>query len=145
VTRTEFEQLRDVPDKLIAGDLSFSLKKNSRPLCILESVPVENTLGVDLLIGGHYNPELSKIVFTFHVRGVGPICRVCINGREHPGAGRTHKHDLINEDDPSGNLPHAVERPDLAKKAIHDAWVTVCRQAKIEHQGNLVLPAGGTK
>lgn len=141
--RFEFEQLRDLPDKEILKDVNFVSKKSARPVYVLEPLPVGNSLGLDLLLGGTYNPVIARISFNFIIRGVGPICRFCINGRLHPGAGRTHKHDLTQESDPRHNLPTSVvERPDLAGISLQDAWRRICAQAKIRHAGKLSGPTG---
>jgi hypothetical protein len=97
MNRAEFEQLRDLPDKRINGNVSFSLPKGSRPLHILTPLAVNNSLGVDLVLQGSYNAEIRKLTIQFLVRGIGPICRFCINGRLHKALGRTHKHDLHDE------------------------------------------------
>lgn len=143
--RSEFENIRDLPGKRITRTLQFSGKKSSRPLFVLESVPVENSAGIDLFLSGSFNPEIQRLTLNFSVRGTGPICRFCINGRLHPGAGRTHKHDLHAEDDPEQNLPMAVPRAELTAMTLPEAWQAICRQAKIEHQGELILPSQGAK
>lgn len=143
MNRAEFEQLRDLPDKRIEGNVTFSLKKNARPIHTLDQIAVQNSLGIDLVLQGSYNPEINKLSIQFFVRGVGPICRLCVNGREHQGHGRTHKHDLRHEDDPGRNIPRVVGRPDLAGKSPHEAWSTLCEQAHITHSGYFSVPGWG--
>jgi hypothetical protein len=46
----------------------------------------------------------------------------------------------MDEEDPVNNLPHVIDRPELGTQSIHDAWRTICRQARINHVGVLVLP-----
>jgi hypothetical protein len=134
---------RCVPEKRISGDISFSVKKGSRPIHVIEPLAVQNSLHIDLVLQGNYNSEINKLTLQFLMRGTGPICRFCINGRFHRGVGRTHKHHLHEEDDPGRNLPHAIASPDWAKASLEGAWQTICQQAKIAHNGSLHLPAGG--
>jgi hypothetical protein len=140
MTRAEFERLRDLPDKRIDRDVTFAPKKGAQPLFVLEPVEVQNSLGVDLVLGGNYNPVIQRLTLNFSVRGLGPICRFCLNGRIHPGVGRTHKHDLYEEGDPGNNLPHVTERADLLGMPLAEVWRTVCLQARIEHGGVFQLP-----
>jgi len=140
MVRYEFEQIRDLPGKRISGNVRFVQKKGSRPCYVLESTKVENELGLDLFLDGTYTPGIPKIVFNFRIKGVGPICRVCINGRYHPNVGRTHKHDLIGEADPGHNLPNVRRRSDLMNKPLSEVWQTICQQAQILHDGILQIP-----
>jgi len=142
MNRAEFEQLRDLPDKRIEGNITFSTKKGSRPIHVIEPLAVQNSLGIDLVLQGSYNQEIKKLTLQFLVRGTGPVCRFCINGRRHRGLGRTHKHDLHEEDDPARNLPTAVKRADLSGPPLESVWRTVCEQAKIVHNGTFDLPGG---
>jgi hypothetical protein len=142
VNRIEFEQLRDLPDKQISGNVTFSAKRGARPLHILDPIEVHNSLGIDLVLQGTYNSVINKLTVQFFVRGVGPICRFCVNGRVHGDCGRTHKHDLLEEDDPGRNIPNAVDRPDLANLSLPEAWGKMCDQARITHVGSFNLPSG---
>jgi hypothetical protein len=140
--RFEFEQLRDLPGKRIEFDLVFAMRRTSRPSYILGNVPVENSLGLDLVLDGIFNPTTRKLVFNFRVKGTGPICRVCVNGRLHDKIGRTHKHELLGERDPGDNLPNTQPRLDLRNKTIAEVWQIVCDQAQIIHSGTVVVPGG---
>lgn len=142
VNRVEFEQLRDLPDKRIEGNVTFSQPKGSKPVHIISPVAVQNSLGFDLVLQGSYNAEIKRLTIQFLVRGTGPICRFCINGRLHKELGRTHKHDLHEEDDPGRNLPTAVTRSELSGKPLESVWKTICAQAKILHIGSFDLPPG---
>jgi hypothetical protein len=139
MTRKEFEKLRDLPGKKVIGDLVFSAIEAASPILLFDSVRVENDLGIELRLNGRFNPLVPSICFNFRVMGLGPICRVEVNGAMHKGT-RTHKHSLVNEDDPRLNLPNVVPRPDLVGKSARAVWMILCQQAKIEHEGKFVDP-----
>jgi hypothetical protein len=142
MNRTEFEQLRNLPGKKISTDISFSTKSDSSPNMTFENVPVDNTLGWNIVLNGTFKPHIPSVTFNFHQKGVGPICRLDVNSTIHGNAGRTHKHDLMDETDqkPAKNLPHAVARPDLDDKTVTQVWQTLCKQAQIDHQGVFNAP-----
>ena len=136
MNRAEFEKLRDVPDKEINQNIVYRMES---PVTLsFDNVAVSNSLGIDLVLNGVIKPGIPQYKFNFHVRGVGPICRVEVNGKIHGTAGRTHKHDLQMESCPRMNLPHAVARPDLAAMTVEEVWATICRQAHIKHLGKLL-------
>jgi hypothetical protein len=142
MNRTEFEQLRDLPDKAIEGDIVFIPSKNISTILECEQVKVLNSLGINLILNCTYIPDIPRLKFNFHVQGVGPICRVEVNGIVHREVGRTHKHYLVKESCPRKNLPEADPRPDLeslahSPKAI---WDKVCEQANIVHVGDFKEP-----
>jgi hypothetical protein len=140
VNRKEFETLRDIPDKRIVEDVIFGVTEPTSPVMSFDNVKVENSLGIELRLNGKFNPLLPSVVFNFRVRGVGPICRVDVNGTMHKGS-RTHKHALANEDDPRQNLPTDVTpRPDLNGKSPREIWQILLRQANIERVGRFVDP-----
>jgi hypothetical protein len=85
VTRREFDELRDLPDKEVIGDISFSAAGETAPLLTFENVRVQNSLGWDLRLNGKFNPLIPSIVFNFRIRDVGAICRVEVNGTVHGG------------------------------------------------------------
>lgn len=145
MNRTEFEQLRDLPGKTIPGDIRYLRRADASPALTFEGVPVENELGWPVLLNGRYVPATGYFNFNFVLKQVGPICRVCVNGPEHPGAGRTHKHDLRDEADPRRNLPIAVARPDLAPLTPAQVWVNVCEAALINHAGAFICPMTNTE
>ena len=139
MTRLEFETLRDLPGKKLFGDLVFASSEATSPVVTFDSVKIENALDLPLRLNGRYNRLLPSVVFNFRIMGVGPICRVEVNGTMHRGS-RTHKHSLVNEDDPRQNLPSIVDRPDLVGKSAREVWFVLCEQAKIEHVGQFVDP-----
>lgn len=142
MNRTQFEQLRDLPEKVIEGDIVFLPSKNISTIFESERIEVENALGIALVLNCTYIPDISRLKFNFHVQGVGAICRIEVNGVVHGDAGRTHKHHLVKETCPRKNLPEADARPDLdalahSPKAI---WDKVCEQANIVHLGEFKEP-----
>ena len=143
MNRQGFEKLRDSPDKTISADIVFEKKKETVPDLVFEQIRVENSLGMDIVLNGTYKPSIPAVTFNFVLRGVGPICRLCVNGTIHKDVGRTHKHELIREDDPRLNLPTAVARPDLAGKSVKETWEILCQQANIIHTGKFKDPEGG--
>jgi hypothetical protein len=133
MNRNEFEALRNLPDKRIAGDIRIESKQATSPNLTFEDVVLENSLNYDVVLNGTYKPDIPSVTFNFVLRGVGPICRLCVNGPIHPGAGRTHKHDLRQDSDPRNNLPIAVARTELDGSSAREIWEDLMRQAKIEH------------
>jgi hypothetical protein len=138
--RREFEELRDLPGKAVNSDIQFGAPAEAAPFLLFENVRVSNSLGIDLRLNGKYNPEVRTIVFNFRIPNVGPICRVEVNSTKHGGS-RTHKHSLHLEEDPRQNLPtKVIPRPDLERKTLREVWETLCREARITHNGRLVEP-----
>ena len=140
MNRTEFDQLRDLPGKTIPGDIRYLPRADASPALTFEGVPVENELDWPVLLNGRYVPATGHFTFNFVVKQVGPICRVCVNGPEHPGAGRTHKHHLRVDVDPRRNLPTAVARTDLATMTPSQVWADLCQAARIDHAGAFMDP-----
>jgi len=48
MNKTEFEGLRDMPDKVIREDISFARRQALRPLLVADGIPIENPHGVEL-------------------------------------------------------------------------------------------------
>jgi hypothetical protein len=143
MTRGDFIQLRDLPDKRIREDILFLEGPDSRPNRVFSNVQIENSLGVDVRLNGTYKPGVPALSLNVTVRGVGPICRLEVNGTVHGPAGRTHKHDLRTERCPRRNLPHAEPREDLTELSPAEVWEVLCREANIVHLGRFVDPEGG--
>jgi hypothetical protein len=138
--RREFLELRNLPDKVIDGDIEFTSPAEVSPLLVFENIPVGNSLGLDVRLNGKYNPLLPSVVFNFRVITVGAVCRLEVNGTVHNGH-RNHKHSLHLEEDPRRNLPTNVHpRPDLEGKTARQIWETLCREAHIRHNGRFVDP-----
>ena len=99
MTRTEFEALRDLPNKRISQDVRFRRPQQTRPNVIADDVTIENSAGVELRLTVHYNPERGSKTFNVHVLGKGPICRLDVDGPPHRPAGESHKHSVQTDDD----------------------------------------------
>jgi hypothetical protein len=141
MTRSEFEQLRDLPGKRITADIVFQRSRVTSPNLTFENVVVENSLNWEVLLNGTFKPDLPSVTYNFYIKSVGgAICRVCVNGMSHLNAGRTHKHDLQHESDPRNNLPVAVSRPDLVGKTAREVWAMLMQQANIQHTGGFIDP-----
>ncbi len=122
------------------ADIEFKSGKDTRPNWTFEGVAVSNALEWDVALNGTYKPDVPAVTFNFSIRGIGPICRVDVNGPIHGAAGRTHKHDLRREEDPRRNLPSADARPDLAGKTPRQIWEDLCQRAQIQHTGRFIDP-----
>jgi hypothetical protein len=143
MNRTEFEALRDVAGKVVRGDINFKQRDQTRPHFIAD-VDIENTAGYALRLMIRYNPEVGSKTFSVDARGVGPICRLDVDGSNHPGAGRQHKHALRTERCPDRNLPDGVEpRPELAGQSVRKCFEEFCRLGLIVHEGRLIAPDEG--
>jgi hypothetical protein len=140
MNRTDFEQLRDVPGKVIRSDIRFAKSRQTAPVLIAEVV-VESADRRDLRLTIKDNPEVSSKTFNVDVPGIGPICRLDVDGHNHPGKGRQHKHALQTERCPDRNLPDAVQaRPELSGWSIRDLFKEFCRLGGISHGGKLYAP-----
>lgn len=141
--RTEFEALRDLPTKEIASDIKFARLNAISPWHYAENVRVANSAGVDLRMTIGYNEAVGSIKINVHVPGTGPICRLCVDNRPHPPAGKSHKHALQSSQCPEHNLRDGVvDRPDLGGKSVREVFALFCRIAGIRHQGQLQAPDG---
>ena len=135
--RGEFEVLRDLPNKEIHGDIVLKRANNSDYL-EAEKVLIGNALKVEALMTVRWNPETDAKTINVHVVGVGPICRLDVDGQVHPPAGRHHKHSLVLSSCPETNLKRGVhDRDDLAGKSIEEVFKEFCRISSIEHNGKL--------
>jgi hypothetical protein len=136
VNRTEFEALRDLQSKTIQEDIRFAKSRSMSPLLVAEGIRIANKHGVD-----SYNPQVGSKTFNVHVRGIGPICRLDVDGPPHRPAGRSHKHSIKSQRCPERNLPEDVlDRPDLAGQSVRTLFAEFCRMASITHRGKLEAP-----
>lgn len=140
--REKFKALRKLPGKEIDVDIEFSMRRNTPDHIVsFERVPVNNSLGIDVVAGGEYNRKTGRLTIYFALRESRKhICRFCVNGAIHADVGRTHKHELMEEGDLLSDLPHAKRREDLEQLSPRQVWETVCTQAGIRHNGNFVDP-----
>ena len=141
---TEFEALRDVPDKVIKGDIRFTKRQATAPVMVAEGIPIENGHGTDLRLNITYNPEVGSKTFNVHVPGLGPICRLDIDGTNHRDAGRSHKHALRGERCPDRNLPdNVVARSDMSGRSVKEAFDEFCKLGQITLKGTFFAPDEG--
>ncbi len=102
---------------------------------------IENDSAVALRLNINYNPEVGSKTFNVTAGGVGPICRLDVDGPAHRPAGRSHKHSLQTDRCPERNLPDNVDdRADLAGKTIAELFAIFCQMADITHQGTFFPP-----
>lgn len=138
---TEFETIRDIPGKRIKRDVRFSKRKSHLLALTLDNVPIGNDAVADRRLNITYNPETGSKTFNVQVSGVGPICRLDIDGPEHKHVGRSHKHALHTERCPDRNLPREVQgRSDLDGMSMRDLFGEFCTLADIEHEGSFEAP-----
>lgn len=139
--RTEFEALGDLPSKKIEATIRFTRSRNLSPTLVAEGVPI-STGGGDLLsLNISYNPVVGSKTFNVVKPGVGPICRLDVDGPAHRPAGRSHKHSLQTARCPDRNLPDGVlDKPEYAGKTVGDLFDVFCQLAKIEFTGTLLAP-----
>ncbi len=85
MNREQFERLRDLPGKTIRGDIRLVRSRAVSPLLIAEGIRIDNSQGVDARLTISYNPEVGSKSFNVHVPGIGPICRLDVDGPPSPG------------------------------------------------------------
>lgn len=141
MNRREFERLRDLPGKVIRRDIRFTRSKATSPAVMADGIAIENGLGVELRMNISVNPEIGAKTINVVEAGVGPICRLDVDGPAHPPAGRGHKHSLQTPECSARNLPDGVvDREDLRGKSLREVFAEFCRLADIHHEGNLESP-----
>ena len=141
MTRTDFEVLRDLPDKTIRQDIRLTRRQGTLPALVVEGIRIENSQGVDLRMNISYNPEVGSKTINVIVPGSGPICRLDVDGPAHRPVGRCHKHSLQNERCPDRNLADSVaDRTDLEGRSLREVFDDFCRRAAITHVGIFFAP-----
>ncbi|HXJ22691.1 MAG TPA: hypothetical protein VMT03_20910 [Polyangia bacterium] len=88
--RSDFERLRDLPGKVIRADIKFSQRKQAAGF-FADAIEVENSLGISLKLNVRFDPEIGSKTVSVVAMGVGPICRLDVDGPPHRPAGRSHK------------------------------------------------------
>ncbi len=117
--RTTFEALRDLPGKTISADIRFVRRAVLAPVLVAEGIRIDNDGGVELMLSMSYNEVVGAKTINAYVPGVGPICRLDVDGNAHRPAGRSHKHSLQGERCPDRNLSDGVQdRADLAGSSV---------------------------
>ena len=141
MNRTEFEALRDIPGKVIRQDIRFSKRQATAPAVAAEGIAITNAGSVELRLNITFNAEVGSKTFNVHVPGVGPICRLDVDGTPHRPAGRSHKHALQSERCPDRNLPDGVvDRADLSGKSVRELFDVFCAIGNIEYIGAFESP-----
>ena len=141
MTRTEFEALRDLPEKRILQEIRFAKRAALRPALEADNITIENANGIDLRMNLHFNPETGSKTVNVYVPGTGPICRLDVDGTKHGDAGRSHKHALVTERCPDRNLPDEVKpRGDLSGESMRVVFDEFCRIGTIRFDGEFGNP-----
>lgn len=141
MNRTEFEALRDLPSKRIRQDIRWTRRTALRPLLETDGIVIENTEDLELRRNLNFNPENGSKTVNVYVRGLGPICRLDVDGTRHGDAGRSHKHALREDRCPDRNLPDGVmARHELSGQSMREVFQEFCRLALIEHEGTFQDP-----
>ncbi|NOY91025.1 MAG: hypothetical protein GXP55_07405 [Deltaproteobacteria bacterium] len=141
MVRTDFETLRDLPGKVIKGDIKLSRRQATAPALVAEGIVIDNAGGVELKLNITFNPEVGSKTFNVRAVGVGPVCRLDVDGPAHRPAGRSHKHSVQSDRCPDRNLPDGViDRPDLAGRSLNEVFSVFCEMAQIDHQGTFMAP-----
>ncbi len=139
--RTEFESLRDMPNKIIRQDIRFVRRNALRPALEDDGIEIANTHGSDLRMNLCFNPETDSKTVNVYIKGIGAICRLDVDGTKHGDAGRSHKHALQNERCPDRNLPDDVIcRDDLSGKSMREVFDEFCTIASISFDGTFYEP-----
>lgn len=134
MTPDEFVQLGTMDDKTISAHTEFVRKKPLvQDFLCFDRTGADKAFGLEVLLNGSHDRRTGETTFNFVMQGVGPVCRVDVNGNEQGNAGSTHKRELQKESCPRQNLRYAEARPDFADKTPREIWERLCRQAKIEH------------
>jgi len=141
VDRKPFESLRDEPDKTINGPIRLVRRAATSPTLVADGIQVRSSLGGDVRLSIAYNPEIGSKTCNVYVPGLGPICRLDVDGPAHRPAGRSHKHSLQTTRCPDRNLPDGImDRPDLAGQSLQEVFTAFCAMARIVHNGDLIIP-----
>jgi len=141
MNREDFEELRDLPGKLITDDIRFTAKRAASPLLIAE-VAIKNDRNMDARLSITYNPEIGATTFNVSTP-IGPICRLDVGGHNHRESGRSHKHSLQTDRCPDRNLPdNVLDFSHVSHLAFRDLFDYFLNMAKIQHTGTLTPPDG---
>jgi len=78
--RALFEAVRDVPGKVIRGDIRLVGRRQTQPALVAENIVIENSSGVRLRLNINYNPEVGSKTFNVTVAGVGRFAAWMLTG-----------------------------------------------------------------
>ena len=134
MTRTEFEALLRSPGKRISEPVSL-VPDASQPRKLVAQAIVRNGDGREAVVHIRFDTRTLSKTINVVVSGVGPICRLDVDGARHRTEGRNHKHDLQTPRCPARNLPEAVARPELSGQSIADVFSAFCRESGIRNAG----------
>jgi hypothetical protein len=132
--RAEFEALLKSAGKTISGPIELS-PDPSQPRKLVAQGTISNDDGDEAVIHVRFDTRTLSKTINVVVSGVGPICRLDVDGARHRTEGRHHKHDLRTERCPERNLPEAVARPELSRRSIEDVFSVFCHEAGIRNAG----------
>lgn len=134
--RDEFERLRDIEGKVITGDIRLVRRANLVTTRVADGIQIINPIQLPLRMNISFNPESHAKTVNVVVQGLGPICRLDVDGPSHRPAGRSHKHSVQGRRCPGRNLPDNVaDLPHLSGYSMTEVFVLFCEMAKIEHRG----------
>jgi len=141
VERSEFERLRNLPDKRIVGDIRLTQRSDISAAWEAKDIPIINAEGVDAQLTVQVVSETGAKTLNVKIAGIGPICRLEVDSRPHKPAGRSHKHALRTPNCPHENLKHdVIDRSDLSGFSLKEVFDAFCQMAHIIHEGTLILP-----
>jgi hypothetical protein len=136
VDRQEFEYLRDLPDKVIADDIYLKPKRPNSSVLASGPIPIHNNVGTAAILSLEFNLETDSKSINVRVVGIGPICRLEIDAREHRPYGRSHKHALRSAECPEQNLKKDItDQSKLSGGTIREVFAEFCRAAHISFEG----------
>lgn len=139
MNKLEFEELVRC-QKVINSDIRYIVDVNNSTSLVCKDIVIENPAGYQLKMDACFKPEIGTVKFNFSIKGVGPICRLCVNGTIHGDVGRNHKHELKDERDVSMNLPFAIRRDDLVDRSVKEIFDILCENANITFNGTFHSP-----
>lgn len=109
----------------------------SQPRKLVAQAMIRAGDGREAIIYIRFDTRTFSKTINVVVSGVGPICRLDVDGARHRTVGRNHKHDLRTVKCPERNLPEAVARPELSGQSIEDVFSAFCREFGIRNAGLL--------
>ena len=87
--RVDFEKLRDLPDKIINGNIILRPKKDRIGVYIMDDIVIENSLNTDARLKVEWMEETDAKCINVHIKGLGAICRLEVDSKAHRPCGRS--------------------------------------------------------
>jgi hypothetical protein len=134
MTRAEFQALLRSPGKRISEPVELA-PHASQPRKLVAQATIRDVYGREAVMHVTFDTRTLSKTINVVVNGVGPICRLDVDGARHRTEGRNHKHDLRTERCPERNLPEAVACPELSGQSIEDVFIAFCLEAGILNAG----------